>query len=58
MKTRTLRTWMWLHKWSRLVSTAFLLMLCLTGLPLIFSQEIDHWLDPHPELEQVAPGVP
>ena len=29
------------HKWTSLVSTLFLLMLCLTGLPLIFHDEID-----------------
>jgi len=29
-------------------------MLCLTGLPLIFSHEIDDWLDPHPLSVQVA----
>ena len=35
MTPRTLRAWSWLHKWSSLVSTVFLLVLCLTGLPLI-----------------------
>lgn len=39
-----IRTWIWAHKWSSLVSTAFLLILCLTGLPLIFRAEIDHAL--------------
>ena len=38
--TRALRLWAWLHKWSSLVSTAFLLLLCLTGLPLVFEHEI------------------
>lgn len=31
----------WVHKWSSLVCTLFLLLLCLTGLPLIFSHEIN-----------------
>lgn len=44
MKTRTIRAWTWIHKWSSLISTAFLLMLCLTGLPLVFSHEIDDLL--------------
>lgn len=57
MRTRTLRAWLWLHKWSSLVSMLFLLMLCLTGLPLIFHEEIDHWLDPHPPMHVVAPGT-
>jgi len=52
------RTWYLVHKWSSLVPTAFLLMLCLTGLPLIFHEEIDHWLHPHPELGAAAPGAP
>jgi len=37
-----IRRWYWVHKWSSLVSTLFLLMLCITGLPLIFYHEIDH----------------
>ncbi|QQB34061.1 PepSY domain-containing protein [Achromobacter deleyi] len=40
-----LRTWRWLHTWSSLACTLFLLMLCLTGLPLIFHDEIDAWFD-------------
>jgi uncharacterized iron-regulated membrane protein len=44
MKTRTLRAWSWVHRWSSLVSTLFLLMLCITGLPLVFSHEIDEVL--------------
>lgn len=44
MRARTLRAWSWIHKWSSLVSTAFLLMLCVTGLPLVFTHEIEHAL--------------
>lgn len=36
------KTWSWVHKWSSLVCTVFMLLLCLTGLPLIFSEEIEH----------------
>ncbi|OZI79012.1 PepSY-associated TM helix domain-containing protein [Bordetella genomosp. 2] len=36
------RTWSWIHKWSSLVCTVFMLLLCLTGLPLIFHEEIEH----------------
>ena len=32
---------------------AFLLMLCITGLPLIFKEEIDDVLAPHPELSEI-----
>ena len=44
MKPDTIRVWSWLHKWSSLVSTVFLLMLCVTGLPLVFSHELNHVL--------------
>jgi uncharacterized iron-regulated membrane protein len=39
-----MKVWYWVHKWSSLICTVFLLMLCLTGLPLIFHHEIDHLL--------------
>lgn len=41
MQTRALRAWGWIHTWSSLVCTLFMLLLCLTGLPLIFGDEID-----------------
>ena len=41
MKRSTIRVWFLVHKWTSLVSTLFLLMLCVTGLPLIFHDEID-----------------
>lgn len=40
MSSRSRRAWGWVHKWSSLVCTAFMLLLCLTGLPLIFTEEI------------------
>lgn len=40
----TLKTWYFVHKWTSLICTVFLLLLCLTGLPLIFHHEIDHLL--------------
>lgn len=46
MSARALARWRWVHEWSSLVCTVFLLMLCLTGLPLIFHDEIDGWLQP------------
>ena len=56
LSARSIRNWYVVHKWTSLISTVFLLMLCVTGLPLIFYHEIDHALgasvDP-PEL----PGV-
>ncbi len=41
MTRRTIKSWFLIHKWSSLVCTLFLLMLCLTGLPLIFHEEIE-----------------
>jgi uncharacterized iron-regulated membrane protein len=36
-----LRTWSTVHRWTSLICTIFILLLCLTGLPLIFHDEID-----------------
>jgi len=52
---KAIRTWFVVHKWSSLLCTAFLLMLCLTGLPLIFHDEIDRLTEGAPELGM--PGV-
>ena len=41
MSSTAIRIWYLIHKWSSLVATAFVLMLCVTGLPLIFHDEID-----------------
>lgn len=52
MKARTVRVWSVVHTWTSLISTVFLLLLCLTGLPLIFHHEIDELLGyaPAPKL--------
>lgn len=42
MQAHTIRTWYFVHKWASLVCTLFMLLLCLTGLPLIFYEEIEH----------------
>ena len=60
MTNTTLRRWAWLHKWSSLVCTVFMLLLCLTGLPLIFQHEIGGWLGTQaqaPELNAAAPRI-
>lgn len=41
MRRSTIRAWYLVHKWSSIVPTVFLLMLCITGLPLIFHDEIE-----------------
>jgi uncharacterized iron-regulated membrane protein len=54
MSPVNLRRWSWIHKWSSLVCTAFMLLLCLTGLPLIYHEEIGHLLGNDVE----APSLP
>jgi uncharacterized iron-regulated membrane protein len=53
-RNRSIKTWTWLHKWSSLVCTVFMLLLCLTGLPLIFHHEIGELLGTEVE----APTLP
>jgi uncharacterized iron-regulated membrane protein len=52
-----LRVWARIHKWTSLACTAFLLVVCVTGLPLLFSDQIEHWLNPH-TYEVLPPGTP
>ncbi|MDE1163136.1 MAG: PepSY-associated TM helix domain-containing protein [Acidobacteriaceae bacterium] len=46
MHSHSLRRWYWLHRWTSLVCTIFLLVSCLTGLPLIFGDEIQQFSEP------------
>lgn len=57
MKVTAVRTWAWIHKWSSIVCTAFMLLLCITGLPLIFSHEIDHLLHEEVDATVAPPGA-
>jgi uncharacterized iron-regulated membrane protein len=54
MSPVSLRRWSWIHKWTSLVCTTFMLLLCLTGLPLIYHHEIGHLLGNDVE----APALP
>src|SRR5262245_28997094 len=58
MNTRRIKTWTWLHKWTSLVCTVFMLLLCLTGLPLIFHHEIGHLLGTEAEPAEMAADAP
>ena len=49
--------WSVVHTWTSLISTLFLLLLCLTGLPLIFHHEIDEPLGYAPQPEIARPGA-
>jgi uncharacterized iron-regulated membrane protein len=59
LSQRGLRIWGLVHKWTSLIATLFLLLLCVTGLPLIFHHEIDA-LTRAPKLEEhvAASAVP
>jgi len=58
MSPVSLRRWSWIHKWSSLVCTVFMLLLCLTGLPLIYSHEIAHLLGNEVEPPVLATPMP
>jgi uncharacterized iron-regulated membrane protein len=56
--TRSLRRWGVVHTWTSLISTAFMLLLCVTGLPLIFHDEIDDLLHEEVRPVTVPEGTP
>ena len=58
MRATTVRAWSRIHTWSSLISTVFLLLLCLTGLPLIFHHEIDDLLGSHAAPPAMPAGTP
>ena len=58
MSPKSLRRWSWVHKWASLVCTVFMLLLCLTGLPLIFHHEIGHLLGTEVEAPPMPAATP
>ncbi|MDM0077039.1 PepSY-associated TM helix domain-containing protein [Variovorax sp. J2P1-59] len=58
MKSQRIKTWAWVHKWSSLVCTVFMLLLCITGLPLIFHHEIGHLLGTEVEAPKMPASTP
>jgi uncharacterized iron-regulated membrane protein len=58
LSTRAIRAWTWTHKWSSLVCTVFMLLLCITGLPLIFHHEIGHLLGTEIEAVEMPANTP
>ncbi len=58
LSTRAIRRWTWTHKWSSLVCTVFMLLLCVTGLPLIFHHEIGHLLGTEIEAADMPADTP
>lgn len=58
LSTGSLKVWSWLHTWTSLVCTIFILLLCLTGLPLIFHHEIGHLLGTEAEPAEMPADTP
>jgi uncharacterized iron-regulated membrane protein len=58
MKSQTIRRWSFIHTWSSLICTLFLLMLAITGLPLVFHHEIEHLLGDAPEFKEMPADTP
>jgi uncharacterized iron-regulated membrane protein len=58
LSTRAIRAWTWTHKWSSLICTVFMLLLCITGLPLIFHHEIGHLLGTEIEAAEMPADTP
>jgi len=58
MQSKTIRRWSFVHTWTSLICTLFLLLLAVTGLPLIFHHELEHLLGEAPELREMAPDTP
>lgn len=42
--SRRIALWSKVHRWSGLACTVFLLLLCVTGLPLVLRADMDRWL--------------
>lgn len=58
MKSPTIRRWSMVHTWTSLACTLFLLLLALTGLPLIFHHELEHLLGEAPHLREMPADTP
>lgn len=59
--TRALRIWSKVHTWTSLISMLFMLLLAITGLPLIFHEEIAELTEERfvpPNLIHQAPAAP
>jgi uncharacterized iron-regulated membrane protein len=58
LNPRTMRIWCRVHTWTSLICTLVLLVLCLSGLPLVFEDELDHWLSGIAEPAEASPDAP
>ncbi len=58
MTSRSLRIWSLTHKWTSLACTIFLLIICITGLPLVFREEIADLLSDDPPYAVLPADAP
>jgi len=58
MTSRSMRIWSLTHKWTSLISTVFLLIICVTGLPLVFREEIADLLNDDPPYAVLPADAP
>jgi uncharacterized iron-regulated membrane protein len=58
MTRAALRRWSLVHKWTSLVCTVVLLVLCVTGAPLVFRDELNDLLDDALPYASVPDGTP
>jgi len=58
MKSKTIRRWSFAHTWSSLICTLFLLLLAVTGLPLVFHHELEALLGDAPQYRQLPADTP
>ena len=58
MTARSVKWWSLVHKWTSLICTLFLLMLCITGLPLIFHDEIDDFFQSEVAARELPADAP
>lgn len=59
MTPTNVRRWFIVHKWTSLICTLFLLIVCVTGLPILFTEQIwDTFVDDDPPYEVLPSGTP
>ena len=54
----SVKVWSKIHTWTSVISMVFLLLLCITGLPLIFNHELNHALYDEVEPAQLSADTP
>lgn len=55
---KNIKRWLAWHRWTSLICTLFLLMLCITGLPLIFGEELEKVFSKEAPFTPVPAGTP